>query len=126
MLKKWLMLVTILFAFNYLSCDFYGDEEEFRRKIIVETNLSFLESNYFHLDSNTVYPHTVYEESGPLSSSYYMKFTIYATQDTGMIRFSIYGGDGYSQKYYFKDSMTVYAPLSNTLIEIDKHHFIRN
>ena len=132
MLKKFILIKTVMLmalisVFNFLSCDYYGNEQEFKREITVETNLSFLEINGLTLEFNTGLPYLINSETSPNTGLHFYQAMISPTPDTGIVRFYIYGGDGnHNSKLSFKDSITIYAPMDTTYIEANEYHFLRN
>ena len=109
------MLLILILIVN--GCDF-GEEENstyiYRYRITVETDLPSIRIDNTYMDSTTIYPYTLYENSGA-GMDKYLILRIYPIQDSGYIKLNLFGGISFSNpSLNFKDSLTISTPIDTT------------
>ena len=118
-LMKSLLLALLLLVFSLISCEANDPEVyNYRRQLIVETNLSSLRIDNYQLDSTTVYPFILYDFVDAGGPGGYV--TIYPRSDAGLIKLLLYGGKSYERNpsLSFKDSLSIITPIDTTMIDI--------
>ena len=103
-----------------------GSETIYRRQITIESNLSKFQINTLNFDSTTVYPYLLQDITNTNLSSGNVIYTIFPVQDTGYIKFKMFGGEGNSNltvPLSFKDSLVINTPIDTTLLFIHDFSF---
>lgn len=117
------LLITILISGCVVDS---GGETVFRRQITIESNLSKFQIGQTNFDSTTVYPYVLEDMINTSLSTGNVIYPIYPVQDTGFIKFKIFGGKGNSNSNVnlsFKDSLTINTPIDTTLLFITNFSF---
>lgn len=125
-LKKILLLMAFVAVSNFFSCEANDPEVyNYRRQLIVETNLPSIRIDNYYLDSTTVYPFILYDFVDAGGPGGYI--TIYPSSDTGEVNLLLYGGKSFDQNpsLSFKDSLSVKTPIDTTVIGIVEFDLIK-
>jgi hypothetical protein len=124
-MEKALLLIGLIIVPYFYSCE--ANEPEvynYRRQLTVESNLSSLRIDNKYLDTTTIYPFILFDIIDAGGNGV---FTIYPVNDTGFIKFMLYGGKSFDRNpsLSFRDSLSIYTPIDTTIVDIVEFKLIK-
>ena len=91
---------------------------QYHVKVIIDSNLKNIHIDKNFISPQSVYPVTVFEETGNLETSVYL--TLFPVTDTGYIKFSLYSAVGINlPPLQLKDTLRISTPIDTAYIYLD-------
>ncbi len=119
--KKTIIIhLSLLLQFTVLSCGVNFDEpsSQYHAKVTIDSNLKNIHIDHKLINAQSVYPVTVFEETGNLETSVYL--TLFPVADTGYIKFSLYSAVGINlPPLQLKDTLRINTPIDTAYIYLD-------